>query len=195
MERTNAFVVKWQTRRNGDTFPRWHSHGISMDTKKRWPLKWDSMRCRRMWRNVHSFTFFKQNENLEFLISSAEKLGLTTSIYSWHLPKMLGGKTSMNLSDLDFKVSWRKKLHKNFHFPKFYLSHNHSRFASWSWKSYSRKKYHSVDLNSLTQVRTIISPVSKFGQSEPPKILFGAKNAQIKFFGYIHYKETLRDHP
>ena len=35
MERTNAFVVKWQTRRNGDTFPRWAHHGISMDTKQR----------------------------------------------------------------------------------------------------------------------------------------------------------------
>ena len=35
MERTNAFVVKWQTRRNGDTFPRCAHHGISMDTKER----------------------------------------------------------------------------------------------------------------------------------------------------------------
>ena len=140
------------------------------------------MRCRRMWRNVHSFTFFKQNENLEFLISSAEKLGLRTSIHSLRPHKMLRERSSMNLSDLDFKVSWRKKHHKNFHFSKFHLSHNHSRFASWSWKSYSRKKHRSVDLNSLTQVRTIISPVCKFGQSEPPKILFGAKNAQNQVF-------------
>ena len=35
MERTNAFVVKWQTRRNGDTFPRCAHQGISMDTKQR----------------------------------------------------------------------------------------------------------------------------------------------------------------
>ena len=141
-------------------------------------LKWDSIRCLRFRSICKCSYFFELTENLEFLFGGVENGGVKTSIYSWHLPKMLGGKTSMNLSDLDFKVSWRKKLHKNFHFPKFYLSHNHSRFASWSWKSYSRKKYHSVDLNSLTQVRTIISPVSKFGQSEPPKILFGAKNAQ-----------------
>jgi len=35
MERTNAFVVKWQTRRNGDTFPGGDHQGISMDTKQR----------------------------------------------------------------------------------------------------------------------------------------------------------------
>ena len=140
------------------------------------------MRCLRF-RRIGQFSyFFKQSENLEFLISSAEKLGLRTSIYSWHLPKMLGGKTTMNPSDLDFKVSWRKKHHKNFHFSKFHLSYNHSRFASWSWKSYFRKKHSSVDLNSLIQVHAIISPVCMFGQSEPPKNLFGAKNAQNQVF-------------
>ena len=42
MERTNAFVVKWQTRRNGDTFPERAPHGISMDTEKRCPLRYGS---------------------------------------------------------------------------------------------------------------------------------------------------------
>ena len=140
------------------------------------------MRCLSLWTLVQLSYFFKQTENVEFLTWTSEKLGLRTSIYSWHLPKMLGGKTSMNLSHFDFKVSWRKKHHKNFHFSKFHLSHNHSRFASWSWKSYSRKKHRSVDSNFLRQVRTIISPVCKFGQSEPPKILFGAKNAQNQVF-------------
>ena len=39
MERTNAFVVKWQTGRNGDTFHGWAIHGILVDTKKRCSLK------------------------------------------------------------------------------------------------------------------------------------------------------------
>ena len=39
MESTNAFVVKWQTRWNGDTFPRWAHQGISMDTKQRSSLR------------------------------------------------------------------------------------------------------------------------------------------------------------
>ena len=131
-------------------------------------LKWDFIRCREMWRIGQSFTFFEQSENLEFLISSVENLGLRTSIYSWRPSKMLGGITTMNPSDLMFKVSWRKKHYKNCHFSNFYLSHNHSRFVSWSWQSYSRKNHRSIDVNPIRQVRTIISPVCKFGQSEPP---------------------------
>ena len=99
---------------------------------------------------------------------------------------MLGGKTSMNPSDLDFKVSWRKTLHKNCHFSKFHVSHNHSGFASGSSKSYSRKNHRSVDLNPLGQVRTIISPVCKCGQSETTKNLFGAESAQNQ--GFLLYK-------
>ena len=45
MERTNAFVVKWQTRRNGDIFPRWAHQGISMDTKQRSSLKNSFIQC------------------------------------------------------------------------------------------------------------------------------------------------------
>ena len=145
-------------------------------------LKWDFMRCLRMWRIGQSFTFFKQPENLHFLISSAENLGSKTSTYSWRPPKMLGGQTSMNPSDLDFKVWWRKTQNQNCDFSKFHLSHNHSRFSCWSWKSYSRENHRSVDLNPLRQVRTIISSICKSGQSEPPKILFGAKSAQNQVF-------------
>ena len=38
MERTNAFVVKWRTGRNGDNFHGFTIHGILMDTRKRCSL-------------------------------------------------------------------------------------------------------------------------------------------------------------
>ena len=38
MERTNAFVVKWRTGRNGDNFHGFTIHGILMDTEKRCSL-------------------------------------------------------------------------------------------------------------------------------------------------------------
>ena len=39
MERTNAFVVKWQTGRNGDTFHGLAIHGILVETEKRCSVK------------------------------------------------------------------------------------------------------------------------------------------------------------
>ena len=38
MQHTNAFVVKWQTGRNGDTFHGLAIHGILVDTEKRCSL-------------------------------------------------------------------------------------------------------------------------------------------------------------
>ena len=110
---------------------------------------------------------------------------------TWRLPKSLGKRNSMNTFDLEFKVWWWETQNKIDIFQTFHLSHNHDRSAFWSWKAYSRTKHRLVDLDSNRQLRTIISPLCKFGQSEPWVFLVGAKNAQNQVFGNINYEETL----
>ena len=102
-----------------------------------------------------------------------------------------GIRNSMNTFDLEFKVWWWETQNKIVIFQTFHLSHNHDRFAFWSWKAYSRTKHRLVDSDSNRQLRTIIYPLCKIGQSEPWVFLLGAKNTQNQVFGNINYKETL----
>ena len=126
----------------------------------------------KFWQNF--WTFRKTCKSQFWLIFHGNQK-TRTLMDTWRLPKSLGKRNSMNTFDLEFKVWWWETQNKIVIFQTFHLSHNHDRSAFWSWKAYSRTKHRLVDLDSNRQLRTIISPLCKVGQSEPCKFLVGAK--------------------
>ena len=142
------------------------------------------MRCLRLRRICKNFLTFWRPCKSQFWLVFHENQKTRSLMDTLGLPKSLGKGSSMNWSDLEFKVRWWETQNKIVIFQTFHLSKNHSRFAVWSWKAYSRKNHHSIDSDSNRQLRTIISPVCKFGQSEPSNFLLGAKNySKSSFLG------------
>ena len=83
------------------------------------------------------------------------------------------------------------------YFQNFYMTKIEENRFSQFWARNILVHHHSVDFNPCREVREIIAPVYKFGQSEPSKILFGANNAQnqvflkYKFQGFSNAKKHL----
>ena len=137
----------------------------------------------------------KSNVFIEFLFprllgSRHVSIKVLVFWFSWKLVKIGSYKSfekfrnSMNTFDLEFKVWWWETQNKIVIFQTFHLCHNYDRSTFWSWKAYSRTKHRLVDLDSNRQLRTIIPPLCKFGQSEPWTFLLGAKKySKSSFLG------------
>ena len=143
------------------------------------------MRCLRLRRICKNFLTFRKTYNSQFWLVFHENQKTRSLMDIWRLPKSLRKRSSMNWSDLEFKVWWWETQNKIVVFQIFHLSHNHDRSAFWSWKAYSRTKHLLKDLDSNRQLRTIISPLCKFGQSEAWVFLLGAKKySKSSFWEY-----------
>ena len=142
------------------------------------------MRCLRF-RNFGKISeLFEKTCKSQFWLVFHENQKTRTLMDTWRLPKSLGKRNSMNTFDLEFKVWWWETQNKIVIFQTFHLSHNHDRSAFWSWKAYSRTKHRLVDLDFNRQLRTIISPLCKFGQTQSCKFLVGAKKySKSNFLG------------